>query len=56
MSPTATATTVVLERRFNGPPGTANGGYACGIVARLLMSIGGRAHAETATIAPGRAH
>ena len=34
MSPTATATTVVLERRFNGPPGTANGGYACGIVAR----------------------
>ena len=41
VSPTATATTVVLERRFNGPPGTANGGYACGIVAR---HIDGPAH------------
>lgn len=27
---------VVIEPRFNGPPGSANGGYACGIVARLL--------------------
>ena len=34
MSPTATSTRVVLERRFNGPPATANGGYACGVVAR----------------------
>ena len=34
MSPTATSTRLVLERRFNGPPATANGGYACGIVAR----------------------
>jgi len=34
VSPTATSTRVVLERRFNGPPATANGGYACGIVAR----------------------
>jgi hypothetical protein len=33
-SPTATSSRVVLERRFNGPPSTANGGYACGIVAR----------------------
>jgi hypothetical protein len=34
VSPTATATTVVLDRRFNGPPESANGGYACGVVAR----------------------
>jgi hypothetical protein len=34
VSPTATVTQVVLDRRFNGPPVTANGGYACGIVAR----------------------
>ena len=34
MSPTATSTRIVLERRFNGPPETANGGYACGVVAR----------------------
>jgi hypothetical protein len=27
---------VVIEPRFNGPPGSANGGYTCGIVARLL--------------------
>ena len=33
VSPTATTTMVVLAPRFNGPPATANGGYACGIVA-----------------------
>jgi hypothetical protein len=27
---------VVIERRFNGPPDTANGGYACGCLARAL--------------------
>jgi hypothetical protein len=27
---------VTLDPRFNGPPGSANGGYTCGIVARLL--------------------
>ena len=41
MSPTATSTRIVLERRFNGPPATANGGYACGIVAR---HVDGPAH------------
>ena len=41
MSPTATVTTVVLGRRFNGPPETANGGYACGVVAR---HVDGPAH------------
>jgi hypothetical protein len=41
VSPTATVTTVVLDRRFNGPPETANGGYACGIVAR---HVDGPAH------------
>lgn len=34
MSPTATTTSVVVERRFNGPPASANGGYASGLVAR----------------------
>jgi hypothetical protein len=34
VSPTAVSTRVVLERRYNGPPETANGGYACGVVAR----------------------
>jgi hypothetical protein len=32
--------TIVIPGRFNGPPGSANGGYACGVVAALL---GGRA-------------
>jgi hypothetical protein len=41
VSPTATSTSVVLERRFNGPPATANGGYACGVVAR---HVDGPAH------------
>jgi hypothetical protein len=36
VSPTATATDFVIERRFNGPLTSANGGYACGRVARLV--------------------
>jgi hypothetical protein len=36
VSPTATATQIVVERRFNGPPTSANGGYACGRVARFV--------------------
>lgn len=31
-----TATTVRIPGRFNGPPQSANGGYACGYVAALL--------------------
>ncbi|MBD0337876.1 MAG: hypothetical protein ICV67_01130 [Thermoleophilia bacterium] len=27
---------IVIHPRFNGPPGSANGGYACGLVAGLL--------------------
>lgn len=27
---------VAIDPRFNGPPGTANGGYTCGLVAELL--------------------
>ncbi len=34
MSPTSIATRVVIDRRFNGPPATANGGHACGLLAR----------------------
>ncbi len=34
MSPTATISTVVVDPRFNGPATSANGGYACGVVAR----------------------
>ena len=41
MSPTATMSTVVIARRHNGPPETANGGYACGLVAR---HVDGPAH------------
>ena len=29
---------VVIGRRFNGPPDSANGGYACGVLARFLPS------------------
>lgn len=29
-------TSVVIERRFNGPPASANGGYACGVLAQPL--------------------
>jgi hypothetical protein len=36
VSPTATAAKIVVERRFNGPPTSANGGYACGRVARFV--------------------
>ncbi|HEX2234471.1 MAG TPA: hypothetical protein VHG69_14030 [Thermoleophilaceae bacterium] len=28
--------TIVIAERFNGPPGTANGGYTCGLVAKAL--------------------
>ena len=28
--------TIAIPRRFNGPPGSANGGYTCGRVAALL--------------------
>lgn len=31
--------TVVLERVFRGPPGSANGGYACGVTAEPLRGI-----------------
>ncbi len=34
------AETITIPARFNGPPGSANGGYACGLVAALA---GGRA-------------
>lgn len=27
---------MIVPRRYNGPPGSANGGYACGLVAELL--------------------
>lgn len=40
--------TIVIESRFNGPPGSANGGYACGTVANLL----GDGPAEVALRAP----
>jgi hypothetical protein len=29
-------TEIVIDPRFNGPPGSANGGYTCGLVAGLL--------------------
>jgi hypothetical protein len=36
LSPTATSKSIVLERRFNGPTDSANGGYACGRVAAFV--------------------
>jgi hypothetical protein len=30
------AESLTIPGRFNGPPGSANGGYTCGLVARLL--------------------
>lgn len=36
-----TAETVTIPSRFNGPPGSANGGYACGVTARLLAAAVG---------------
>lgn len=36
MSPTAASTQITVDRRFNGPLTSANGGYACGRVARLV--------------------
>jgi hypothetical protein len=41
VSPTATTSTVVVAGRHNGPPESANGGYACGLVAR---HVDGPAH------------
>jgi hypothetical protein len=32
------AETVVIERRFRGPPTSANGGYTCGVLAEALES------------------
>ena len=32
--------TVVIEERFHGPPRSANGGYTCGVLARLLDADG----------------
>jgi hypothetical protein len=32
----AVTETITIPGRFNGPPGSANGGYACGVVAALL--------------------
>jgi hypothetical protein len=36
VSPTATKATLVVERRFNGPLDSANGGYACGRLAAFV--------------------
>lgn len=41
--------TVTIPRRFNGPPDSANGGYACGVVAGLLHHDDRQAEVE-----PGR--
>jgi hypothetical protein len=30
---------VILPRRYNGPPDSANGGYACGLVAALIGGV-----------------
>ena len=35
----AVTATVTIERRFNGPPDSANGGYACGLLASAIDGI-----------------
>ena len=60
---------VVIDRRFNGPPGWANGGYACGLLAEhlggvtevtlrrpvpLATSLGCRSRAPVDALPPGR--
>jgi hypothetical protein len=42
------AETIVIPERFNGPPGSANGGYTCGLVAKAL----GGAPAEVSLRSP----
>lgn len=44
----ATESSIVIEGRFNGPPGSGNGGYTCGKLAKLL----GDGPAEVALRAP----
>lgn len=47
--------TVTIERRFRGPPESANGGYACGTVAGLL-NPGGGSIAATLRVPPPLDH
>ncbi len=35
----ASSTTVRIPSRFNGPPGSANGGYASGVLGELLGGV-----------------
>jgi hypothetical protein len=44
------AETLTIPGRFNGPPGSANGGYACGLVAALVQ--GGLAEVTLRTPPP----
>jgi hypothetical protein len=34
------AESVTIDRRFNGPPGSAQGGYACGLIAERIDAAG----------------
>ncbi len=43
--------TLVIDKRFCGPPGSANGGYACGVAAELL-DPGDRAVEATLRVPP----
>ena len=45
----ATSTEIVIARRFRGPPESANGGYACGVVG---CSVHGPARARLTTPPP----
>ena len=39
---------MVIDRRFNGPPASANGGYACGVLAEALGGDGPAAGGDAA--------
>jgi hypothetical protein len=41
---------VIIERRYNGPPGSGNGGYTCGLVASHVDGQGPAGHGAVVTL------
>jgi hypothetical protein len=48
--PNQTPASVTIPGRFNGPPQSANGGYACGVTACLLIDCHAASPATTVTL------
>lgn len=50
-------TTIRIESRFNGPPGSAHGGYACGVIAAAIgESVNVRLHRPPPLETPLQVH